>query len=45
MIGLVIALAFWGLVVAGIILGCLKSPADGSGTLPKPIRKALGHWF
>ena len=45
MIGLVIALVFWVLIIAGIALGHSKSHAGGSGSLPKDIRKALGHWF
>ena len=45
MIGLVIALVFWGLVIAGIILAYSKPSADGTGSLPKEIRKGLGHWF
>lgn len=49
---ILIAIAFWlfiGLSILGLVLSAIdiwkgKSP-DKSGSLPEPIRKALGHWF
>ena len=47
-----LAVAF-GILVVFFIIGVISSvvqiakgkSSHGSGSLPKPIRKALGHWF
>ena len=47
-----LAVAFWILIVFFVIgvISCVVQIAkgkssSGTGSLPKPIRKALGHWF